>query len=83
MPGVQRRCQSREGDNEVNKRMEIAAIIGALVQTIDEHADLDDICALLCAVGAACGDEDLAAKLLVAINPVMVAAFIDLTARNN
>lgn len=67
----------------MNKRMEVEACIATLVQLTDEHSELDGLCALLCAVGAACGDTSLEAKLIDAISPIMVAAFIDMTAGNN
>jgi hypothetical protein len=67
----------------VNKRMEVEACIGMLVRLIEDESELDDICALLCAVGAACNDKALAAELLKAITPLMIASFLDMTARNN
>lgn len=66
-----------------SKRAEVEACIAILVQLTDEHSELDDLCALLCAVGAACGDEVLAAMLLTAIEPIMLASYIEMTARNN
>ena len=67
----------------MSKRTEVEACIGLLVRLIDDESELNDICTLLCAVGAACNDEELAAKLLGAIKPLMIAAYIDMLGRNN
>ena len=67
----------------MNKRMEVEACIGTLVRLIEDESELDDICALLCADGAACNDQQLAAKLLEAITPLMIASYIDMLGRNN
>jgi Cdc6-like AAA superfamily ATPase len=67
----------------VSKHEEVSTCIAMLVELIDDEAELDDVCALLCAVGAACGDERIAVKLLEAITPIMIAAFADAIGRNN
>lgn len=68
----------------MNKREDVAECIVKLIGLIDDDSDLDDIAALLSAVGAACMSEPLAAALIDAISPIMVAAYFDLkSGRNN
>ena len=66
-----------------NNRQELAECISALVEAIDPIRELDGLCALLCAVGAACYDETLEAKLIEAISPIMANEFMRLIGRNN
>jgi len=67
----------------VNKRAEAAVCIDTLLMLIADQPELQDICALLCATAAACLSETIAAKLLEAASPIMIAAYIETTVRNN
>lgn len=67
----------------MNKRADVAERIGALLDLIDDDPALDDISALLAAVGAACMDKRIAEALIDAINPIMVAAYHQYSGRNN
>ena len=64
-------------------RFQLSFLLGGLIESIDEVAELDGLCALLSAVGAACGSEDLERKLLEAITPIMTECYKDVIRQMN
>jgi len=66
-----------------SERQQVSIAITALIEVIEDRPDLSGICALLCAVGAACHNEAAEMAMLQAVTPVMFELRQAIVGRNN